>query len=297
MENGQTSNCLKWKFTGNALGITFGITFMFYFGFLSMLIEAKLLLAALMIALDLAATINWMFGIMKDKPSYLLVALIVWGIPLIITFSILQKPLKTYVAPFKIHEILIFAVTVHFVLFYFILMMSYRSLKKFAQHKRSESSIDWKIVAIAVGWIILALNIGLTTLFVFWSVVFGKKMVLLITCLVFVINLILTAMWLWGVSIKKTGFMLVSLYWWTMTLIVWLVIIIHGIYNVLSKGQTLYHSHDDYLYVMTVFCIALYFMAVWTYKSLKKSIQKNEEENHRFRVTYTACTENKDFGP
>lgn len=147
-------------------------------------------------------------------------SLITWGIPLnvmigLIFYFILQKPLIREIVPlYSAHEILAFAVTgiydeffffrfqfkvehfklfeifelfflfsAHFVLFYFVLIMSYRSIKLYG--RRTERDFDWKIVSIAIGFLELALSIGITTFFIYLSICFEAPIVLLVTCLIF----------------------------------------------------------------------------------------------------------------
>lgn len=86
---------------------------------------------------------------------------------------------------FKLFEIfeLFFLFSAHFVLFYFVLIMSYRSIKLYG--RRTERDFDWKIVSIAIGFLELALSIGITTFFIYLSICFEAPIVLLVTCLIF----------------------------------------------------------------------------------------------------------------
>lgn len=147
--------------------------------------------------------------------------MITWGIPLNVTiglifYVILQKPNSRESVPlYSPHEILSFAVTgmydqfllcqisnyrhkykiydfyllflhsiyvsAHFILFYFVLIMSYRSIKF---HGR-RADFDWKIVGLLVAFIVLALSIGLTIYFIYMSVHFEAVIILGVTCLAF----------------------------------------------------------------------------------------------------------------
>ncbi|XP_055309876.1 uncharacterized protein LOC129573408 [Sitodiplosis mosellana] len=189
MENGQSNRFLKWKRTAKTLGIMFGLTFMIYFAAVSYLVGAKLIIPVLVSVLNLVATGTWLHGLANNKTGFLLLSLMAWGIPLnvmigLIFYFILQKPLFREIVPiYSAHEIIAFAVTAHFVLFYFVLIVSYRSIK--LHGRRTESDFDWKIVGIAVGWLVLAFSIGLTTFFIYLSVIYKATIALLVTCLIF----------------------------------------------------------------------------------------------------------------
>ncbi|XP_055307411.1 uncharacterized protein LOC129571617 [Sitodiplosis mosellana] len=109
-----------------------------------------------------------------------------------------------------------------------------------------------------------------------------------------VVNLTIIGIWLWGIGKNKPGLMLISLNFWALALCLWFAIIIYVIYDGLSKDQILYEYRDNHLYALTVFCVILYFVAIWSYKSIKRDIQRESWETQRFDVVYSVVPiENK----
>lgn len=51
---------------------------------------------------------------------------------------------------------------------------------------------------------------------------------------------------------------------------------------------------NNLFFYFLVYCIALYFVAIWSYRSIKRDIQRDSLENQRFDVAYTVTPfENK----
>ncbi|XP_055309867.1 uncharacterized protein LOC129573402 [Sitodiplosis mosellana] len=164
---------------------------------------------------------------------------------------------------------------------------------------RLSACLNWKVVGVTVGYIGIAINVGLATFFVALFLLIDGEVFLIFTLFIFFLNLLASIVWLRGIFKKKKNLMRVSLIWWGFILTIWggfmLFVILEGIFGMVD-GRQPFLFHDYLIFALTAFCLAVYFIAIWSYEPIKESFKRNQPEAERFDVELSLATRsvNKD---
>ncbi|XP_031638020.1 uncharacterized protein LOC116350378 [Contarinia nasturtii] len=241
----------------------------------------------LMSAVDVLATIMWLWGSLKGKKGLMLKSLILWGaslnlwvgyIFLLTIKSIPYGPDLYY--KYSTFETLIGPLTLVLVLSFITLMLIYNA---FGKGVEKIFKCDCKLYGYILGWMLKAFTVGQTLLF--FSQSKQSDFYLYGGILVLVLNLVAACTWLYGITKFKIVFMVIALICWLIPLGIWIGLIIYGImdkgYNPGNRRSNTFNP----IYSITVFYTGLYIFLACISRRIVAS-HRNGPERDQFNITY-----------
>ncbi|XP_031634751.1 uncharacterized protein LOC116348040 [Contarinia nasturtii] len=279
------------------MGIAFSFALITFFGYLFILLNLNAILMLLIFFSNLIASFFWFNGNEMKKTEIILSILVLWGFELNLWTSVIFRWLWTCVGKrendVNLTESFIFTSTLCFVIIYMFFVMSYVSLKEMIKKKTVTSSFGWKTTAIASAWLITALISAQTMDYLNFNSVwnFDRFGSLLVFCFSLTASITLLWLFLCGIINNKVEYMLTSVIFWTISLVIWVIYLFYNLDHLKSIHGSETHSLYTSYYIGTAFYLVVYIAIVMSYISMKKSIQ-----NRQFNVTYmVAPSDNNGF--